>query len=74
MAILHIIFFKFKDGAPINDIMSNLRTLPDVVPDVLSVTCGENFMPERAKCFTHSMVTLHSYYVHIWHYRSVRFH
>merc|ERR1740117_1544033 len=55
--MLHIVTIKWKPGAPVEEIMKNLRTLKEKVPGhVLSVTVGETFMTERAKGFTHSMV------------------
>ena len=69
--MLHIVTIKWKPGAPVEEIMKNLRTLKEKVPGhVLSVTVGETFMTERAKGFTHSMVTV-ARLVHHWAVRGL---
>ena len=69
--MLHIVTIKWKPGAPVEEIMENLRTLKEKVPGhVLSVTVGETFMTERAKGFTHSMVTVASL-LHHWAVRGL---
>ena len=53
--MLHIGHFKFKAGAPTEEIMAGLRGLT-AVPGVISIVCGPTFKAERAQGFTHAMV------------------
>jgi len=56
--IIHIVLFKWKEEtAPeaIAKAMENLRGLKDKIPEILEISCGENFS-ERAKGFQHGLL------------------
>ena len=56
--IVHIVLFKWKEEtAPeaIAEVMENLRGLKDKIPEILEISCGENFS-ERAKGFQHGLL------------------
>ncbi|NEO28747.1 MAG: Dabb family protein [Kamptonema sp. SIO4C4] len=56
--IEHIVLFKWKTEATHNQITSvltHLRGMPDKIPDIMDISCGENFT-NRAQGFTHGLV------------------
>jgi hypothetical protein len=56
--IEHIVLLKWKKEASpeaINTAMTGLRSLKGKVPEVVDLTCGENFS-ERNKSYTHGLV------------------
>jgi len=58
MTAKHIAWFRFKEGIDENRIerhMAAIRSLADLVPDVLSVECGASYT-DRAGGLTHCIV------------------
>ena len=79
--IVHIVLFKWKeDTAPeaIAEAMENLRELKEQIPEILEISCGENFT-ERGQGFQHGLVvkfsdrsSLKTYQVHPAHQKVVK--
>jgi len=58
MTAKHIAWFRFKEGIDENRIerhMAAVRSLADLVPDVLSIECGASYT-DRAGGLTHCIV------------------
>ena len=56
--IVHIVLFKWKEDTVPEAIalaMENLKGLKDKIPEILEISCGENFT-ERSKGFQHGLV------------------
>lgn len=56
--VVHIVLFKWKpeaSRAEIEEALKRLRELPSAIPDLLSLSCGENFSA-RSQGFTHALV------------------
>jgi len=56
--IEHIVLFKWKASATpeeISSVMEGLKGLQDKIPDIVSLSCGENFS-DRAQGFQHGLV------------------
>ncbi len=56
--VMHIVLFKWKPEArqeEIERVMEALRELPEKIPGIQELTCGENFC-ERAQGFQHGLV------------------
>jgi len=54
----HIVLFKWTEEATpeaIEKVVVGLRRLKDQVPNILALSCGENFS-ERSQGFTHGLV------------------
>jgi len=53
----HIVLFKWTEEATpeaISTVLQELRKLPESIPGIITLTCGENFS-ERAKGYTHGL-------------------
>ena len=60
MAVTHIVWMKFNADVGAQTIEHHLQALQDlvgVVPDIRSLTLGENFT-DRANGYTHGMVVI----------------
>lgn len=60
MAVTHIVWMKFKQGVSTPAIQRHLealRGLTTCLPDIQSLTVGENFT-DRANGFSHGMVVI----------------
>ncbi|MBP0011634.1 MAG: Dabb family protein [Roseofilum sp. SBFL] len=56
--IEHIVLFQFKPDASsesLSAVVSRLRELKGKIPQILALSCGENFC-DRAQGFTHGLV------------------
>jgi hypothetical protein len=56
--VMHVVLFKWKPEATpeqIERVMEALRELPEKIPGIRELTCGENFC-ERAQGFQHGLV------------------
>lgn len=56
--IEHIVLFKWKEEASasaIAQVMEGLRNLPDKIPEIIALSCGEN-ISERSQGFQHGLV------------------
>jgi hypothetical protein len=54
----HIVLFQWKDTATpkqIEAVLEGLKGLQDKIPDILALSCGENFS-DRAQGFQHGLV------------------
>ncbi|NEO41073.1 MAG: Dabb family protein [Moorea sp. SIOASIH] len=56
--IEHIILFKWKEDASADAIalaMNGLLAMKDQIPEIVELSCGENFSPLRSKGFQHAL-------------------
>lgn len=56
--IMHLVLFKWKDEASpeaINAVMDALQGMKGKIPEILELSCGENFS-ERSQGFQHGLV------------------
>jgi hypothetical protein len=79
--IEHIVLIRWMEGASqkaIDAAMAELRQLKDKIPEIVDLSCGENFS-DQAKRFTHGLVVrvkdgagLKAYLEHLEHQRVVQ--
>ncbi|NEP49029.1 MAG: Dabb family protein [Moorea sp. SIO3C2] len=56
--IEHIVLFKWKDDASADAIalaMNGLLALKNQIPEIVELSCGENFSPLRSQGFQHAL-------------------
>ncbi|MDY7014210.1 MAG: Dabb family protein, partial [Cyanobacteriota bacterium] len=56
--IEHIVLFKWKPGTPddaIANVMDRLKSLKHKIPEIVDLSCGENFS-DRAQGFQHGLI------------------
>lgn len=56
--IEHLVLFKWKEDASdsaIAQVIEGLKSLPDEIPEIIALSCGENFS-ERSQGFQHGLV------------------
>jgi hypothetical protein len=79
--IEHIVLMRWKEGTSreaINNAMVELRKLKSIIPEIVDLTCGENFS-DRARGYTHGLVVrfkdraaLNTYIPHPEHQHAVQ--
>ncbi|ACK65527.1 Stress responsive alpha-beta barrel domain protein [Rippkaea orientalis PCC 8801] len=56
--IVHIVLFKWQEGTSsetLESVVKSLEALKDKIPEILEISCGQNFS-ERAKGFEHGLM------------------